>query len=219
MKLIEIINTRHKTVNLNRNIKSDQRSLEYDFDDISNKGQFSTAKELPDEHLIKLTQRRRINKDQIADAKHLYYREIVENSLWDNPHFPRIYESKEFIGKNNVKRSNWKVEKLIEIYKLNKYELVEMSDRYFYDSEADNFDNNFFGFLNCAYIFTKRKIHRIKYEPLIEAANILFKIQDKYKLDFDLHDGNIMFRRGSQGTQMVFVDPFFVYSAESNPHV
>ena len=54
-------------------------------------------------------------------------------------------------------------------------------------------------------------------EDFIRATTFIKKIADKYSIGLDLHDENIMFRRGPTGLHLVLTDPLsFVHSGISH---
>ncbi len=144
---------------------------------------------------------------------------LIHNKLFDNPHFPRLYNVKRFKDANGKEMYKYDVEKLesIEDGRIGKEALLSIIDqnldlpddeRPSYDHySADELSRLLAAHIDSAIHGYEREI--IKSDSLRDAIS---KIEEYRKQNpktiVDLHDGNIMVRRGKYGLTLVITDPF-----------
>lgn len=133
-----------------------------------------------------------------------------------NPCFPRIYDINRKEDKYGNYIFDYKVEKLLEPDELSVEEMESICDHYFSISEPVKQWHMERGSRTMAKLFSDAINQTIsgssngliKDEALIEALSYLKKfMKDNDDVMYDLHSGNIMYRRTSHGLQLVLNDP------------
>lgn len=150
------------------------------------------------------------------------YAEIVaQEKLWENPHFPRIYQTNTNVDRNRLAMKDWQIEKLNKAADIPFSELGNLAIRYFSDGiKAELRELRRYGgeqterysrkasSLMVDVIKGEHPDITITDEVLAGAVKTLFELSKHPKLYFDLHGGNVMYRRTAVGIQLVFMDPF-----------
>lgn len=163
-----------------------------------------------DPHMIKKDQR---SSDYLADDPyHIFAKEILENKLYDNIHFPKIYKSTGFKDSTGRTIMRWRMERLTEMSKLSPEEVGNLFEKYFNPDAIKGHGRTIEVF---AYLIDKavsRNDFDIIEDPeLKEALQQIRIIYDKYGrtvMSVDIHSANIMIRRTPYGNQIVITDPF-----------
>lgn len=174
-------------------------------------GNFSAVKDdSKDPHMIKkFSKRGRSDEDEGFKAFVMF---LYNNGFDGNIHMPRVYDIKTITGRDGITIDSYRMEKLISLRSVSREELVAyaemMSDKI---DVADDVDTDFIP-EEIAY-FLKAAIAgrtQSKMESLNEACNIVARAERATGATLDLTTNNIMFRRTSQGLQLVFSDPLYM---------
>lgn len=129
-----------------------------------------------------------------------------------NPFFPRVYKiimKRDPVG---YVKPEFHIEKLHDSDAVDSYyddKLDEILFRKYASAEGrqEFHGRSFMRLLSRAIIAYEAK-ELIKDPKLIEAIELIQKVKESNdKFSFDLHSGNIMFRLGSTGPELVFTDP------------
>lgn len=221
--ILELIEPEIKNYNMqNRRFDRNTSGAEVNYHSLDNEekkkgyvgaGQYSTVKKDRDPHFVQKTSR----DSNVAsiDGYWFFIKNVVDNKLWENPYFPRVYQFKKFYkGKQAHYRA--KLETLVEMSDLSKPELIAVVTRMVgYDPE------------DAGIIQPYHKEHKIKDligeifkrvwdgkanedmdSNMVSAIKSLKSMNEGPNYQYDLHKDNIMFRRGPHGVHPVIVDPF-----------
>lgn len=198
-------------------------------------GHYSTAKANKDPHLI--TKYKKNFSDTEKDPYWEYVDMVINNKLWENPYFPRIYKKHTYVDQKNQKLPKVEMEKLDGSATLNKKEveyliekIVDPSSNLFSENVKSHFPEdkwypynmtriicriimaNVIGFKKASVYAEGKEIDidtRIKDTKLIQAIKALIEFRKYHPTaSVDLHTGNVMVRRGPTGVQLVLTDPF-----------
>lgn len=206
MKINEIFDTTNKerTVNDITNYDRDywsNRQGEID------RGKFSSV--LPkksDPHMVRKIPNK-AESELENDAYYVYMNTIVEQKIaQSNPFAPRVYRINRLKSATG-KKYTIEMERLIPIDDIDADELREYGERLFGTPEED------YDYAETWYFADKiSEIQKYGRKSNDENLNSLMDIISnimKVHLQFleDIHDGNIMFRRGKTGIQLVITDP------------
>lgn len=208
MLLEDLINTKIKNKIVNKKLKPPKTN-----NLLSDDGLFSTVKtDSSDPHMIKKTVIEP-TRDIEENVHWLYIRKIVESGIADsNPYFPRIYNITSIKGLRDEELRRATMEKLIPytdfskstadpqlgiVYqKMGGAEHVKVSVDHIVDT------------LN--YNLLNQQLDRIQDPQYKEALDFIKNIYNENSaIRYDIHEGNIMFRRGPSGLQLVITDPFY----------
>lgn len=189
-------------------------------------GVFSFTSHDEDPHMIRKSHKKSAGKAAEAyymlDAFPYYARIVYENQLWDEVHFPRIYEVKK-VGTGNDMKYTWRMERLRELSKLKQHQLESIADIYFGGLRRNNPDTYPQVLANHIRMAYEGGEHSIKDEQLLACVRLLKDMKEPIKQmaleDFpaykrelslfsDLHAGNIMIRLSSTSPQLILLDPF-----------
>lgn len=187
-------------------------------------GNFSTVDSIPnDPHMVKKTSN--LPEEQPDDAYWSYVTEIVNNKLWENPYFPRIYNITKIQDKEGKIMYRGKIEKLVELHDaINNLDDLNSLSRKIVGQELDEekYSNRRIEILNEYFAEFIEKYVKLG-EPtgifrdyseqdfdssFKEACKTLRELGKKHGWKIDIHQWNIMVRRGPHGLQLVFSDPF-----------
>lgn len=226
MKLHEIFDPSTKLIDIRS--KEKDGNLKYPKNFLA-RGTFSNVTSTKDEHLIQKTSIKNPTEDRYTDAFWDYANEIIKSEIWkSNPYFPRFYSIKEY-KTNNVPLYKGIIEKLESFNKISPDILVGWMNKvfdmdkiqtsefgktviYYINNNKDNSnDDNLKYYISALLIKVLRDynlyLEYIKDKKFIEALGWIKQLSDKLKASHDLHEGNVMFRRGSTGIQLVITDP------------
>jgi len=185
-------------------------------------GQYSSVKKDRDPHFVQKTSR---DSDRAKEDGYWHFiKQVIDNKLWENPYFPRVYYFKKF-HKGNSAHYRVKLETLVDMEELNRGELVAVVARMVGDDPEDmGIIQPYFKEGKVRDLIEKGKIRDLietifrrvwggnpskgMDSNLVSAMNLLKKMNENKNYYYDLHKGNIMFRRGPHGVHPVIVDPF-----------
>jgi hypothetical protein len=184
----------------------------------------AVSKDRKDPHMVKKHNTRFDDIDD--DPYRLYAKFIIDNKLFENPYFPRIYQHKKIKDKKGNILHKFQLEKLEELNKLSHDEIDHILRVIF--KEPEKIINSF----KTAHVpsrFEDRKKQRklIAIAKEIKEAinhNHIYEIKDKNLIHAireinhfmnheckncynDLHPKNLMARRTPYGAQLVITDP------------
>jgi hypothetical protein len=194
-------------------------------------GHFSGVKaSKEDPHQVKKYQRRFTDKEgeSTEDKYWKYVNYIIENKLWENPYFPRIYKKQVYSDRKQKRLNTIEMERLdssisndeVEFLVNKMFYITEMNSvaRRIIENKTDEFEALMVKMVAAAlhgsdqvtaYIIHVVELDfKIKDKTFKEAVDHLQKFHKEYNADFDLHKANVMYRRGPAGIQLVFTDPF-----------
>jgi len=176
-------------------------------------GQFSTVKKDRDPHFVQKTSR---DADMARNDGYWYYiKKVIDNNLWENPYFPRVYEFKKFYKGSNA-HYRVKLETLVQMEDLNKPELIAVVSRMIGDDpeylgiiQPYHHENDIMDLIKQIFrrVWDGKKSDKMD-TNFISAMKALKEINKNTNYLYDLHKGNIMARRGPHGVHPVIVDPF-----------
>ena len=179
------------------------------------------------------------------DGFFYYIKALEKNPDNDNPYFPRFRQIKVYIdrdefdgwstGETDPRRDeitySTQMERLEDMRTLTKRENEAIKRRIFGDNyddaqrSLDTVDHHSFG-QELLTVIDQAINHAgsraglngyIVDEDFVRATAFIKKIANKYSIGLDLHDENIMFRRGPTGVHLVLTDPLsFVHSGISH---
>lgn len=217
MKLNEIFQTQVQNVDSDRNFPRSAPNVG---------GVFSFTTPDEDPHMIRKSHKKTVGKaaeqDYMMDAFPYYARIVYENQLWDEVHFPRIYEVKK-VGQGDSARWTWRMERLRELQKLEEHQYEVLADIYFggvRTSKKHSYPWIFSTHIKDAFY---RKGHRIEDDQFLSCIEMLRGMRDPIRkmavedhplydrvlgLVVDLHPGNVMVRLSGTSPQLVLLDPF-----------
>lgn len=234
MKLFELfepirktIDTRKKNTSLNQAASHDTK---HEPKNLLGSGAFSHVTSSKDEHMVNKTSRGKPTLRGLKDAFWDYADTLIHQGIWkENPYFPRFYSIKEYKTQDGT-RYKGTMEKLVPLDKVSPdaalgwlhktFDIECLKSRVYYSnvlsdnaSINDDEEKNFYMGKIIVEIFTDLDSFKqcIIDEKLTEAIAWLEKQAWAMGMDFDFHSGNVMFRTGPYGGQLVFSDPF-VYS-------
>lgn len=194
-----------------------------------NLGAYSRVKQGSDPHTIKKSTRTSASSD--IDGYWRYVDYIIKYKLWENPHFPRIYNIKSIKDSEDKIMRRGEMEKLIPLNDLRLDEIKQLYQKTF-NTRLPNLEKDMQGKsreeVKIKYIrklassvsFALTRPNTVEDESFKKAVRILKMIKRKERntkskdkirpagFIHDLNDGNIMIRRTPYGSQIVFTDPF-----------
>lgn len=145
----------------------------------------------------------------------IFAQNVVDNKLYKNIHFPKIYKSTDIKDKENQSIKKWQIERLYPFKSLSEKELIHLVESYFYPSSFENFLSHGEKMIRFKIVdILKVAIYKGNYDPIKsdELKNALAIIKKMYEnqtgIMLDLHQGNVMIRRTPYGNQLVITDPF-----------
>ena len=218
MKLNEIIN--HKNLVRKSPLSPDDRYALGDDPDVVGLGQFSTVvKNKEDPHMVNKYHDEPASK---TDGFVAYAEMVVEYKLWENIHFPRIYETHTQASDDSDEEfKDYVMEKLVPYNKLPLPTLIGLYNRYFYGKEVSQPDSRDNGNKAKNEVVTKitnalkalvtgnrQATIKINDPEMENAIKTLKELHQKLPFDLDLHPLNLLYRLTSSGPQLVFADPF-----------
>ena len=232
MKILDLLNEeqQHKTTGAIKHY-SGKLKQSYDAFNDDKSGAFSSVKDdKTDPHMVKKYHHGPMDNDpdsEVGEDAYVYFALWTAKKNVSNPCLPRIYDIKKIKDRTGKFISRYQIEKLIPGSDLEPEELWHIMQRYF--TKNEDFDatlqdvkrrihNNhdmktpilMMGRLCEMYI--KGRSDSIKDESLKEALDLIREFLQTYKnskhftLDIE-NSGNIMFRRGPHGLQLVITDP------------
>ena len=149
------------------------------------------------------------------DGFNEYIEYLINHQLTDNIHFPKIYNIKTIIDKDNRKIHSYTMERLIETFELSEDEINAFIEKTvsedwmgYIEPGKDGLDDVIPLIRKCLDI-TKRPSDIFIDEEFIKAIDILNKVKSAIHGKDDLSVYNIMWRRTPYGVILVFTDPFF----------
>jgi hypothetical protein len=187
------------------------------------KGHYSTvSKDKTDPHMVKKHNIR--FDDEGLDTYDQFAQYIINNKLYENPYFPKIYQHKTIVDKNENPLHKFQIEKLEEVTNLSIEEIEHIYRIIFKKPESQKkmADKKYKGFMKHV---KKRLLAQItsqmraaiefnnptdfKDSNIVEAIRELHNFLSKEckECELDLHPGNIMARRTPYGVQLVITDP------------
>lgn len=143
------------------------------------------------------------------DDAYFNYIKRIKNYMGQNPYFPRVYVTKINVDSEQMKIPKYQIEKLFDKKYLERH--FDMSDVSAYLSNKILNDpsrsEHLFHIIRDA--LRNGNYQRIKDKELVQALKIIKDIKDKSndRFDYDLHDGNFLYRIGPTGIQLVIADP------------
>lgn len=201
MKLIELFDPKITSVN-NKLSNINKLKDKIRKDKISG-GHFSTVYDNKDAHLVT-----KMSNDAEKGSKDKYWdyiNELISDGIWkSNPHFPRIYS----IKKHNLHGKTFyrgTMERLIDEEDIDS-QLIKSYIIQNFDLDLKVFEDRHD--LLSAVCTCIEEGTLIINEKIKEASDWLINFSRHMGWVFDLHTGNIMFRRISTGIQLVITDPF-----------
>jgi len=195
-------------------------------------GSFSIVKPGSDPHTIKKSSKS--PDHQISDGYWRYIEYVIKYKLWENPHFPRVYNIKKIQDAQGDIMMRGEIEKLTPLTNLRIDEIQQLY-QYIYGVENVPYEikksrgleqsevKNLYLKRLATDIFHSIKglgNQRIKLDSFEEAIRILKMIKEKeftsnsknkirpFGFIYDIKAENIMVRRTPYGPQLVFSDPF-----------
>ena len=220
-QLLEDIVPTRQYVKLNRKLG---HKSELDQRGILGKGKFSVARTDRDPHMVKKYNYRFDQKDPYNE----YINYIIEYKLTDNPYFPRVYNIKRVDDPDGRTSYKYTVERLIPYTQLEVQELEAIVTNMFTKDTAATILNSlkFSEKLKISDEKLKGNIHsdmaffiqnglydnNMKYFKDDNLITALREIRDivnssRNNLRYDMHAGNLMYRRTKYGAQPVISDP------------
>jgi len=225
-KLLELIEPEVKSYNM-KNRRFDQRSSSADVnphvldDDEREKGYvgagfYSVVKKDRDPHFVQKTSRDA--KRAPTDGYWFFIKRVVDNKLWENPYFPRVYQFKKFY-KGSQAHYRVKLETLTEIELLRKDELLTILNRMVGQDVEDigMVQDRMKAYDVCELIVEVMKNvwddsvsgrNAEKLDTNLVSAMRELKKMGGNNFSYDLHKANVMARRGPHGLHPVIIDPF-----------
>lgn len=152
---------------------------------------------------------------QTNDGYNKYIEFLINNNLTDNIHFPKVYNVKTIVDKDENKIHTYTMEKLVESEHLSEEEVnafiehnligrwkIKLLDEYnALEDTCSLISNCICGYSEALTFFSN--------EELIEAIKTLTKVKAAIAGQIDLSSYNIMWRRTPHGMILVFTDPFY----------
>jgi len=175
-------------------------------------GSYSAVKKDRDPHFVQKTSRR-VETSKL-DGYWYFIKQVIDKRLWENPYFPRVYQFKKFYQGDNA-HYRVKLENLVNMEDLSREELIASVTRMVGDDPED------LGIIQPYFkkhdikVLIENIFKRIwdgkeskEMDPsLVSAMRTIKKMHLDAKYGYDLHKGNVMFRRGPHGLHPVIVDP------------
>lgn len=207
MNILEIIEPTISSVRSKKEYKPEYGTGYKNDPDFIDSGSFSIVKKDKDPHMISKVARG--SEETNADGYWIFANYVIKYKLWENPYFPRLYKKKTTVYSNEQKINQLTMEKLFPIKSLNQKEGKFLYLKMFGES-INKFSVDYFTErLEREVESAKFEGDRSKYDKkYIHAVNVLNKIHKKEQLIVDIWGDNVMIRRGPQGVQAVFSDPF-----------
>lgn len=232
MKILDLLkeDQQHSTRGAVKQYSGKFRQSDAAFND-SKSGAYSSVKDdKTDPHMVKKYHHGPMDNDpnsDIGEDAYVYFALWTAKQNVNNPCLPRIYDIKKIKDNSGKFIYRYKIEKLISTNAIEPEELWRMFDRYFvkdqkfddiqkdvkrrvHNEESTKLPTLMMGRMCEEYI--KGRSDYIKDESLKEALDLIRKFLETYKkskgftLDIE-NSGNIMFRRGPHGLQLVITDP------------
>lgn len=206
----DLYNTTTKDVTVNRDLNRKSRTND---DTTLGSGAFASVSDKKNDPFMVRKTSHSDRKMDISkfDGYWTYIQGIVENpSLKNNPFLPRVYNVKK------IKDASGKIVMRADIEKLQNGNVFEMDMLLSYFNNVLNADLSSFEdddvdelLMQAAFIMESavdyNDYSKIKNSYLIQALKYIGSLKRSYGID--IHEGNIMFRTGGQGIQLVITDP------------
>jgi len=213
LTLTEIIEPRLKKLKVGWNFGHERK---FKSDASIGHGHFSSVAPDDDPHFVNKRSVRVVNPKDTHDAYWGYVYYIIKNKLWQNPYFPRIYDVKRIVDKDGKMHFTAKMERL-EPFDSDDIEgtVLPLVRRIFTEEARKHFRLS--GRASLKVILLKVILDSMRHEgylkyikddQLVDAIKKLKDYRNKYWVDLDLHQNNVMIRRTPYGPQLVFTDPF-----------
>lgn len=176
-----------------------------------------------DPHLVQKNNHRKMGRD--TDGFNVFVEWLINHDKLDNIHFPRIYNIKRITDREGNVVHSYDIERLIQAADVSKEEILAFHEHNIHEdvlplddllSYAENdeaFKELYFKHL-CKMLEKAVKQDILSYfvsDTLKEAIRILIAVRNDEtipQLYIDIHEGNLMWRRGSTGLTLVINDPF-----------
>ncbi|WAX21561.1 hypothetical protein [Stenotrophomonas phage RAS14] len=233
MKLIDLFeDQQHQTNGSTTNFSGRFRQSKAAFSDPKS-GAFSSVKDdKRDPHMVKKYHHGPMEDDtpeaEVGEDAYVYFAQWLADQNVTNPHMPRIYDIKKIQDSTGKFIYKYQVEKLNSATELGLEELMNVFGQHFvsdttaqqvadeldFESGVDTPDNKKI-LIHVMGRFcedmVKQGSNNIKSDSLREALMLIQKFLKDHKgkmfgLDIE-NSGNIMFRRGPHGLQLVITDP------------
>lgn len=193
-------------------------------------GRFSTVKPGSDPHTVKKSSKSP-NHDMI-DGYWRFIDYVARYQLWENPHFPRVYNIKKIKDQSGDMMLRGEIEKLESLEDLRMDEIKHLYQKIYGLENMPSLGQNTKGLGRSEVkdLYLKRLAtdvqhsvkglgnQKIEEESFKNAVKILKMIKKRESTSkdkirslgfiYDIHYGNIMARRTPYGLQLVFTDPF-----------
>ena len=207
MLLEDLINTKINKKNTNSPLKPSDQTGAFA------KGTYSTVKnDAGDPHMIKKSFKNPTKNIEEHDPYWLYIKKIIESGINDgNPYFPRIYNVTELKDLNGKELRRAQIEKLIDSKDLSENDFKMLSIVYQKMGGAENVSTTIDHIIDRLYYnLSGYDLDKIEDSLYLEAVNFIKDIKkSNKKVIYDIHAGNVMFRRNNGGLQLVITDPFY----------
>ena len=214
----------NKTVNLNRPIRQLNRSY-HSTDKGAEQGAYSSVKpDKNDPFMVRKTSatKQRPNYDPDEADGYWQFIDALQRipEMSNNPFFPRVYGVKTITGDNGRKVKRAQLEKLEPYHAIDPNMLLHYADSIIDNKnikdwldyaerhnrlEPDSRDIAMEITSTFENAINNKNYSKIKNKNLVKALQDVNEFTDLFALD--MHAGNIMFRRGQNGIQLVITDP------------
>lgn len=179
-------------------------------------GIFSTVMaDEEDPHMVKKVSSQPMGPDHHvkADGFNQYVRMLAQDDLMDNIHFPKVYKANTTTDKTGTHRNSFTIERLVDLQNISPEEFEGLAERCFLRPVVDAaaMADRISASCESAY---ERKMY-IRMDSLIEACEIMQRLDQASDFRLDLHEGNLMVRRTPHGLQLVISDPFGMVKRDS----
>jgi hypothetical protein len=185
-------------------------------------GAFSTVKADPsDPHMVKKHNHHPIKRNGWQDGFNLFIEYLIVNDKLGNPHFPRIYNIEVVEDRDEKSIHTYKMERLVPLAEVSAEETQayienhmgvdwkEFAERYEYGGSEGLTDNVMADVIADITGRCLLNVYHTTNETLEEAFNVVRACKRGLPSDYaiDMHQGNLMWRRGSHGLTLVLTDP------------
>ena len=177
--------------------------------DISKSGMFSTVKDdRSDPHMVK-KYNHRPNRPHREEGFRYFARCIIAEGL-ENIHFPRVYQMGQIEDDRGQTVDTYRMERLVGWHTVTGEEIAASAATIFSSSTPITDHARVARLVEQA--IRDHNYNRIISKEFEDACKMIVSMgNDNHEASYDLHAGNMMYRRTPHGLQLVITDPFYIH--------
>lgn len=144
------------------------------------------------------------------DDPYLEYVKAITPYMGSNPYFPRIYVVKQVKDSEGQVKTTYQIEKLMDWSALStddegRLDIIQhIANRALYRPLKRHPMDNLY---TIATAITFNNIRLIKDPLLKQAIKVINSVSKEFGFEYDMHEGNFLYRPTPQGVQLVISDP------------